>query len=55
MVGSNYPFTVCRIGQLASEICAPTHSKTNGGSNSNVDELTIEVVPPPKDLDYTNT
>jgi hypothetical protein len=39
MVGSNCPFTVRSIGQLASEIFAPVQSKSYGGNNA--DELTI--------------
>jgi hypothetical protein len=38
MVSSYYPFTVRRIGQLASEICAPTQSKTVGCSNGNAED-----------------
>jgi len=40
MVGSNSPFTVRSIGQLASEICALSQSKIVGGCNGNTDELT---------------
>ena len=38
MVGSNSPFTVRHIEQLASEICAPVQSKTVGCSNVNADD-----------------
>ena len=31
---------VCRIGQLASEICAPARGQSLGGSNGCADELT---------------
>ena len=40
MVGSNSPFTIHPIGQLASEICTPAQSKTVGGINGNADEPT---------------